>query len=139
MIKPFQNYKTKYRTVYEGGTRHIMPLIEKAKKIKEAGTVIIKTHRKIDKTHKKIDEALNIIAFNNTVLQTILHDHSLAIIKYGQTLQLVQGDFLVASKVLVLYKIVKYLIDFRSPTSANVATYTLLLFFFIFASEQFTK
>jgi hypothetical protein len=141
MIKLSYNFKFKKRQVYEGGTRIITPIIDKVKtvKIKEAAGVITKTHKKIDKTHKKIDEAFNIIALNNTIIQSFLHDHSIAIVKYGQTLQLVQSDFLVASKILMLYRIVNYLINFRNPVSANVATYTTILSIIIFASEQFMK
>lgn len=89
----------------------------------------------INKTHNKIDESLNIISVNSTMLTNFIHDHR--IISYSNTLQVVQNDFVIATKILLVYRIVKYFIDFKSPASANVAIYTVLSCLFIFASENF--
>jgi hypothetical protein len=93
--------------------------------------------RQVHKTHNHIDEALNIIAINNTLLQSMLHDQN--VIKYHQALQGVQDNFLIVTKVVMLSRIVKYITEYRNPVSVNVAIYTLISFIIIFASEQLTN
>jgi hypothetical protein len=86
----------------------------------------------VKRVHGRINEALDIISMNNTVLLDMAH---ISYIKdYNNVTTLYQNDFLIASKILLICRIVKYISNMRSTESINVAVYTMLSAVFIFAN-----
>lgn len=93
---------------------------------------------KVRKYHGKIDEALNVMAINGSVLQAIANSH-IQVDKYEHAISLVQTDFLVASKILLLSKMLESILIFKHPTKDTVAIYSSTLLCIIFASDMFLK
>ena len=80
----------------------------------------------------KIDDAINVISFNGTIIQT-LNEH--AADKYLHGVQLVQTNFSFASKIMLLSRIVAGLFSNDDQAKANVAIYSSLLVLVIFLSD----
>jgi hypothetical protein len=90
---------------------------------------------KFKKRYKNLDEAMDIITLNSSVMKVLLENHDG--VKYSKALHIVENDFLIASKILLLCRLAKYIYDFKSQTTTNVATHILTLLLVIFATEQF--
>lgn len=89
----------------------------------------------VQKVHHKVDEAFNILALYGNVVDRVVHDQQ--VMKYECALHLLQNDFLIASKIMLLSKIVRYVFQFTFQPKDIAANYTLILFFIIFVSENF--
>lgn len=93
--------------------------------------------KELQKYHSKVDEALNVMSLNSTMLQAITNDTHIQ--KYQMTIHYVQNDFLIASKILLLSRILDWLLTLKYPTKVTAAVYGTTLLYIIFASEIFSR
>lgn len=85
--------------------------------------------------HERIDDALGVISLNGTILQSVVTDaHNVD--KYQHGIQMLQNDFLFASKFMLVSRVIGSLKATDTQKSLNVAIYISLLFLVIFVSDH---
>lgn len=77
--------------------------------------------RQAREVYNKVDHAINVIAVNETILQTFVHDKNLQEVSHATAM--LQNDFSVATKVWVLSGVARVLFGKGTLSPANVATY----------------
>ena len=91
----------------------------------------------VHKFHNKVDEAFNILSLSDSVVNSLIHCVQLHEDKYETTLHHFQTNFSIASKVILLSKIIRYILISKNLVKDTVANYTLYLFLIIFVTEYF--
>lgn len=81
----------------------------------------------------KIDDALNLISLNGTIVQAINAHADIDKLQHG--VQIVQTDFLLASKLMLFFRVVQSVFAQESQKKVNAAIYIGLLFIVIFVSD----
>lgn len=133
MAKPYNIFKSRNFNDTGIGTKRLpYRLLKPIVKFKTAS-------KEVRKYHGKIDEALNVMSINGSVLQTLLVNGHLHVEKYEHVISLVQNNFLVASKIILLSKIFENILTSKYPTKDTVAIYSSTILYIIFASETIFK
>jgi hypothetical protein len=86
------------------------------------------------KVHTSVDEALSVLSINTALIKTV-SSNSHMIDKYIHGMDILQGDFSIASKVFILSKIASSFFSNNSQKKVNVAIYILVLLLVIFVSD----
>ena len=81
----------------------------------------------------KIDDALNMISLNGTIVQAINAHADIDKLQHG--VQIIQTDFLLASKLMLFFRVVQSVFATETQKKVNAAIYIGLLFIVIFASD----
>lgn len=82
----------------------------------------------------KVDDAINMISLNGTIIETV-NAHAIDKLQHG--VQVIQTDFLFASKLMLLSRFIGALFANESQKKVNAAIYMSLILIVIFVSDKF--
>lgn len=87
---------------------------------------------KVGTVQTKIDDAISVISINNSLVQTMTSHQA---DKYQHGIQLIQNDFLLASKFMLLSRVLGSVFAPGDQKKVNVAIYICLLALVFFVSD----
>lgn len=86
-----------------------------------------------NKLHDKVDQALNMLSINTSVADFVIHEGHVD--KVHHTVQLFQNDFTIATKFILLSKVVLAITSRSKQLKDHAAIYMSLLLAVIFLSN----